>query len=115
MDIGLGPQIILDICLSNISKIIKRATSIKAQCIQVQLYSCSFKLHIIMNKLFILALFFLVAAVSAAPSEVSQPQCQAYKDTALGLAKFIERSQKGEIGNKSGDIYYFFKSIIFKP
>ena len=51
-----------------------------------------------MNKLFILALFFLVAAVSATPVDVSQDQCSAYKETALGLAKFIERSQKGTVG-----------------
>ena len=51
-----------------------------------------------MNKLFILALFFLVAAVSATPVEISQNQCSAFKDTALGLAKYIERSQKGNVG-----------------
>ena len=51
-----------------------------------------------MNKLFILALFFLVAAVSSTPVELSQDQCSAYKETALGLAKFIERSQKGTVG-----------------
>ena len=51
-----------------------------------------------MNKLFILGLFFLVAAVSASPIEVAENQCSAYQETALGLAKFIERSQKGEVG-----------------
>ena len=52
----------------------------------------------IMNKLFILALFFLVAAVSAQPPQMPQNQCQAYKETALGLAKYMERYEKGEVG-----------------
>merc|ERR1712113_972140 len=51
----------------------------------------------IMNKLFILALFFLVSAVSAQPPKMPQNQCQAYKETALGLAKYMERFDKGEV------------------
>ena len=54
-----------------------------------------------MNKLFVVALFFFIAAVSAQPPKISQDQCVSYKDTADRLANFIERYGKGEVGKYS--------------
>ena len=65
-----------------------------------------------MNKLFIVTLFFCIAAVSAQPPKVSQSQCVAYRDTADRLANFIERYGKGEVGKYLSIVSQYVNKLV---